>query len=60
MCQTIGGSTENRHSADKVPWNSVQAGVILSDFFYGTGLKYVGHTKSNEQQFLYKLKFIVM
>ena len=23
-------------------------------------LMYVGHTKSNEQQFFYKLKFIVM
>jgi len=32
MYQTIGGSTENCHIADKVPWHGVQAGVILSDF----------------------------
>lgn len=32
MYQTIGGSTENRHIADKVPWHGVQGGVILSDF----------------------------
>jgi hypothetical protein len=33
MYQTIGGSTESRHIADKVRWHGVQAGVILPDFF---------------------------